>query len=75
MTTFYRDRGSYSILLDDPDSSTTYVGKAPFATATSSAGWQIRKILSSGTVTSILWADGNDNFDNIWDNRTSLTYS
>ena len=25
--------------------------------------------------TAVIFADGNDNFDNIWDNRLSLSYS
>ena len=51
-----------------------YVGEASIGTATSAASWRIKKVDStSGTI--ITWADGNASFDNIWDNRTSLTYS
>lgn len=51
-----------------------YIGIARVGTPTSDAYWQIQKIdETTGTV--ITWADGNDNFDNIWDNRTSITYS
>ena len=44
--------------------------------ATSSATWQIQKLAfgTDGDVT-ITWADGDAAFDNIWDNRASLTYS
>jgi len=62
-------------LIDEVDANTTYIGFAPFGTATSAASWQIFKISVSGTVTTTTYADGNDNFDNIWDNRASLTYS
>jgi hypothetical protein len=31
-------------------------------------------IAADGDV-SILFADGNDNYDNIWDNRAALSYS
>lgn len=57
--------------------SVTYVGKALPGTATSAASWQIQKIDESGTpeTTVITFADGNADFDNIWDNRTSLSYS
>lgn len=52
----------------------TYYGKAKPGTLTSAAAWQIRKIdESSGT--EITWADGEDSFDNIWDNYASLSYS
>ena len=63
----------------DQDSSTptyAYLGKAQVGEATSSATWQIQKLAfgADGDVT-ITWADGNAAFDNIWDNRASLTYS
>ena len=44
--------------------------------ATSAATWQIRKLIYTGTnATAVLWADGNNNFDNIWDDYASLSYS
>ncbi len=59
---------------DSGDSDVTYVGKAEIGTATSADEWQIFKIdESSGTV--ITWADGDEKFDNVWDDRESLTYS
>jgi hypothetical protein len=78
----YYDDGDVAQLVENPEYATrlstsgsvTYVGKAAIGSATSSAVWQIKKIdESSGTV--ITWADGNSSFDNIWDNRASLTYS
>jgi hypothetical protein len=63
----------------DQDSSTptlAYLGKAQVGTATSAAGWQIQKLDFGidGDVT-VTWADGNAGFDNVWDNRASLSYS
>ncbi len=52
-----------------------YVGEASIGTATSSAAWRIKKITYTGSSLSITWADGDDNFDNVWDNRASLSYS
>ena len=54
-----------------------YVGTALPGTTEGSASWQIMKLTYSGTgkVTSITWADGDDNFDNIWTNYSSLSYS
>lgn len=50
-----------------------YIGEAAIGTATSAASWRIKKIdSSSGTV--ITYA-GTGVFDQIWDNRASLTYS
>lgn len=66
---------SLATKVDEADASTTYIGTAVIGAATSSALWQIKKVSVSGTVTTITWADGNDNYDNIWDNRASLSYS
>jgi hypothetical protein len=53
---------------------TTYVGKAAIGSATSAAAWQIFKIVDTGGNLAITWADSDALFDNIWDNRASLTY-
>lgn len=51
----------------------TYYGVAAVGSSESAAVWRIfREEASTGT---IIYADGNANFDNIWDNRTGLTYS
>lgn len=64
----------YSVRIDDVSATVSYIGRALVGTATNTAAWQIMKVEVSGTVTSIKTADSNDKFDNIWDNRTSLTY-
>ncbi len=63
----------------DQDAATptfAYLGKAQVASATSAAVWQIQKLVFGvdGDVT-ITWADGNAAFDNVWDNRASLSYT
>lgn len=55
------------------DGTYSYVGKAVPGSATSSAVWQIKRI--KDTTDDKDWADGNFVYDNIWDNRTSLSYS
>lgn len=55
-----------------------YEGWANPGTATSAAAWSIRKNVYGGSPSSLsasLWADGNTDFDNVWDNRASLNYS
>lgn len=68
---------SVDSLIDAVDSTTTYIGKVTPGSVgnTPSAIWQIKKITTSGTITTISFADGNDSYDNIWDNRASLSYS
>lgn len=52
-----------------------YIGEAQAGEATSAASWRVKNINfnSEGDATTT-WADGDTNFDNIWDNRASLTY-
>ena len=67
--------GEYTIKIDQPTSSTTYIGKANIGSATTQAVWQIRKYDKNGTETTLYWADSNTYFDNIWDDRTSLDFT
>lgn len=66
---------SYATRFDDAGSLISYIGKAAIASATSSAVWQIQKMDETGGDVVITWADGDDSFNNIWDNRASLSYS
>ncbi len=59
----------------DNPSGTNYVGFAETGTANADAKWRIKKTVTAGTVTTVTYADGNKLFDNVWDNRTSLSYS
>ena len=61
--------------VDVASASVTYVGKASLGSSESASVWQIQKISVSGNVTSILWADGDASFDNVWADRGSLSYS
>ncbi|MCB1711298.1 MAG: hypothetical protein KDH96_02095, partial [Candidatus Riesia sp.] len=64
----------YATRLDNTASPILYIGKAPVGSATSSAVWQIAKLdTTSGLVKT--WADGNSNFDNVWDDILTITYS
>jgi hypothetical protein len=55
----------------------TYVGKAQPGTSTASALWQIQKLDETGTPETLVitYADGNAEFDNVWSDRLSLSYS
>lgn len=59
---------------DSGDSNIQYIGLASVGSLTSAEVWQIMKVdETSGTV--ITFADGDDSYDNEWDERESLTYS
>lgn len=61
--------------VDDAGGGVTYVGKSAAGSATNGALWQIQRITESAGDITIQWADGDANFNNIWDNRASLSYS
>lgn len=53
-----------------------YTGKAVPGTVTSAALWRISKsTLGTDDDLTVIWADGDDNYDNVWDDRLSLSYS
>jgi hypothetical protein len=66
---------NFSTILDEASASVSYVGNAAIGSLTSAASWQIKKIETIGTELIITWADGNANFDNVWDDRATKVYS
>ena len=58
----------------DEQSGVTYVGKSHCGCPTNKPHWQIQRITTSGSVTTIEFADGDALFDNVFDDRTTLTY-
>ncbi len=60
--------------LDEVGSGISYVGKAEPGSATDAAVWQITKVTEASGDVVIEYADGDANFNNIWDDRLSLSY-
>ena len=60
--------------LDEASSTVTYIGESAPGVAESAAAWRIKRMTTSGSVLKIDWADGNENYDNVWTDRASLTY-
>ena len=59
-----------------PNNQTLFHGWADAGSSTASAVWRIKKFIYSGSrLSSTQWADGNGEFDNIFNNRASLDYS
>lgn len=69
------DSARYATRLDQVSSTVLYIGEAESGTLGSVAKWRVKRLTESGTTTVIEWADGNTKNDNIWDNRTGLSYS
>ena len=63
-----------ALIMEDTGAGILYVGTAPAGSSPSDPVWKIKQILTSGLVLRILWADGDSQYDNIWDNRASLIY-
>ena len=64
-----------AVEFDYVSATTSYHGEAAPGTATSTAAWRIKLITTTGDDLTVTWADGNSAFDNVWDDRASLTYS
>jgi hypothetical protein len=67
--------GAKFLRLDDASETVTYIGYGLIGTADSAAAWKIIRMTTTGTETVIEYADGNNNFDNVWSDRASLSYS
>lgn len=62
------------LLVDEASDTVTYLGYAAPGALVTEARWRIIRILLSGNVREVRWADGDDKFDNIWSDRAGLTY-
>lgn len=67
--------GGMAKAVDASSSTTFYKGWADIGASTADAVWRIQRITISSGLFTFEWADGDASFDNIWDNRASLTYS
>jgi len=66
---------AFKTQIDEASATVTYIGYAAPNASTSAAVWRIIKIETSGTSTTTTFADGDNKFNNVWDNRASLTYN
>lgn len=65
----------YDLEVDDTSTpNTTYIGQADPGTDVATAAWRIKRIVESGTGTSIDWADGTAALIKVWDDRLTYTY-
>ena len=74
LTDLYTQETPMQLIIDKTTTAgVTYFCEAPVGIATSAAGWRIAKYTAAdGT---FKYADANTKYDNIADNRASLTYS
>ena len=67
----------YSLRVDDINRAggTVYIGEGTVGMLDANAVWRIRRLIDTSGTVDIKWADGDSTFNNIWDNRASLSYS
>lgn len=66
--------GLYNVFLDEASATITYVGEAEPGTSAASALWRIKRLDSTSGLL-ITWADGDSDFDKVWNDRASYSYS
>lgn len=62
------------IYTDESNPNTIYKGWAKALGNGADPIWAIQKITRAADVVTLEWADGNQQYDNIWDNRLQLQY-
>jgi hypothetical protein len=66
----------YTLLLDEISATVSYVGEALPGSLQGDAVWRIKKLDEGGTPElQVEWADGTSDFDKVWDDRATYTYS
>ena len=67
----------YNVQVDFVDSDLIYKGWADPGSATSSPVWRIQRMTFVGSDEDLVleWAEGNGNFNNVWNDRAGLSYS
>jgi len=66
---------NFAVRLDKVSGTVSYVGQALPGSSPASAVWMIKRLTEVAGDLTIEYADGNDNYDNIWDDRVVLSYS
>ena len=65
----------YTTRYEEVDATTTYLGEAAPGSSESAAVWRIKKLVTAGSLSSVLYANGTNNFNNAWTDRATLSYS
>jgi len=63
------------LLQVDKVGNITYLGYAEVGSIVGDPVWAIQRWTETGQDAEAKWADGDKSFDNVWDDRLSLTYS
>lgn len=55
--------------------SVRYYGEAAPGTASATTAWRIMRVDETSGLPVVEWANGTDEFSNVWDSRVSYTYT
>jgi hypothetical protein len=61
--------------IDESNAGVIYYGYAPLNSNTSDAVWAIERATIDKDIIIYDWADNNENYDNVWDDRGVLNYN
>jgi len=70
---FYTNNKEFTLRVIEKDNY-TYIGKAEVGSVDDDAVWQIQRVEDTWAIT-VLYADWNNKFDNIWSDYENLTYN
>jgi hypothetical protein len=75
--TYAREMGLDQRVEYDASGNAIYVGRAFPGAGDSEAKWQIYKMQvdANGNMTHLRWADNNDEFNKIWNSRSSYNFT
>jgi hypothetical protein len=63
-----------TVRLDQVSDNLFYVGKALIGSVDSDSTWQIVRYTQTGTILKSEYANGSEEFNRVWNDRTTLTY-
>ena len=65
---------TFSIRIDQISDTLLYIGEGNLGADESAPVWSIKNMEQIGSVWRITYADGNQNKDNVWSDRLTLSY-
>jgi len=60
---------------DEASATVTYIGEAEPGASATLAVWRIYKFTTTGSIKDKQWASGTTDYNKIWNDRVSYTYS
>ena len=75
--TIEQESSKYASIVDESVAGTAYIGHTAIGNLSlaSSSVWRIQRLSTVSSIQYGGWASGDDNFDKIWANRASYTYT